>query len=212
MYKIIDFHSESQKMKFILEEISISRHRELGIYDLQEIHLELLKILNISDLDSELFDDISKTLFVVTHYYQIKNNTKVLLDSLHICKLSNMNNPYIKDKLNNCLTIVGNFEIDKTLINIVSTICLLANRYLEKQEIELDYKVFMNFIRTTLDFSDFKNTSFYVAINIYLEEYKDESDGYLQDLFFNLEVLLTDNIAMINYREFMKWYFKKEKF
>ena len=208
MYRIIELNTDAEKRKLILQEMTKLKHRQLNIRDLQQVHLELLKILNVANKDSDIFEDISKSLFIVSHYSQIANGMHILLESLYLCKLASFNNPYVRTKINKCIRVVGSYKVNKELINIVTTIFLIADRYLRLMNSKMDKDVFFKFIKTTIECDNFKHTSFYISLMIYMEECVDAPDVVLKDLFQNLEHFLKSEQIMKNYFHFIEWYFE----
>ena len=210
MYEIINLDSNQKKMQHILKEMTSLKHRQLEISELEQIYLTLVKMINITNCHSDFFKDISKTLFVINHYYYMKNNQYLLLESLHLCKLNIMTDEYIRSKIDNCINIVGNFEVNSALTQIITDIMLITECYLitTVQE-ELTESIFWSFIKTSIDSELFENSSFCLSISAYLDDISEDTNTMLIDLFQELKTLLKDNYNYWNYSEFINWYVKK---
>lgn len=206
MYKIVEMKLESEKRRFILETITHLKHRQLSISELKEIYLSLLKMINITTCNSELFNDLAKVIFIINHYNEMENNTQVLLESLHLCKLKNLHDEYIKHKLNACIQIIGNFNVTSNLIQVVTNVLLMSNRYLSLMNADFKEELFWKFIHSSINSDKFHKTGYYLSFSAYFDENAEDADTYLADLFENLKILMNDNYEFWNYLEFMKWY------
>lgn len=206
MYQIVEMELESEKRKLILETMTQLKHRQLSVSELKQIYLNLLKMINVTKYNSELFEDLAKVIFVINHYDEIEDNTHVLLEGLHLCKLKNLYDEYIKQKLNTCIQLVGNFSVSSNLVQIVTNILLTSNRYLSIVNSDFNEKLFWEFVCTSINSDKFHKTGYYLSFLTYFDENDDNADQYLVDLFDDLKILMSNKYAFWNYIEFMKWY------
>lgn len=206
MYEIVEMKLESEKRKFVLETMTQLKHRQLSVSELREIYLDLLKMINIATYNSELFNDLAKVIFIINHYCEMENNTQILLEGLHLCKLKNLHDEYIKHKLNACIQAVGNFNTTSNLVQIVTNILLMSNRYLSLMNNNFNEKIFWGFVHSSINSDKFHQTGYYLSFSAYFDENGENADQYLVDLFENLKILMSDKYEYWNYLEFMNWY------
>ena len=209
MYEIINLNSNQKKMQHILKEMTSLKHRQLEVSELEQIYLTLVKMINLTNCHSDFFKDISKTLFVINHYYHIKNNQYLLLESLHLCKLNMMTDEDICSKIDDCINIVGNFEINSALTQITTDIILITECYFTTiVQTELTESMFWSFIKTSIDSELFENSPFCLSISACLDDISENTNTMLVDLFKDLKTLLKDEYNYWNYSEFINWYIK----
>ena len=207
MYEIINLDSMQQKMQHILKEMTSLKYRQLEVSELEQIYLTLVKMINISNCHSDFFKDVSKTLFVINHYYHIENNQYLLLESLHLCKLNMMYDAEVRSSLDDCINIVGNFEVNSDLIQSVTNIMLITEYYLKPMcSGKINKVTFCDFVKTSVKAESFENSSFCLSIDAYLDDIPENTDRFWSILFERVKTLLKEQHNYWNYSEFINWY------
>jgi hypothetical protein len=104
--------------------------------------------------------------------------------------------------------MVGNFEVNSDLIQIVTNILLIAEHYLKQCLDTITQQQFSDFILTSLNSESFTNSAFYLSVAAYLDENSDMNND-LQHQFKRVEKLLDIKYNYWNYSEFINWYFQQ---
>jgi hypothetical protein len=192
------------KQEDLLELLEVAEHRQLHPKEVDIIYNVILRLLTINS-NMESIENFKRALFVLANYYDMRDSRNLLLTSLHICKLDNIENPYTTFKINECLNMIGDFVITPELKKVWKNVLSISYIYLSNETSKsVNLETMLEVLRLSTTTHVFEKSPFYLLL--YSNSQKSQ-DALLQKKLEELLEILEDEFLAINYFSFINWIF-----